>query len=102
MPNIREYMRRIQTVLGETKAANRIGENFPRNEKQSFDVAARELDRCSREYAQELGQESGLARDKATYKLPPDKAPPLRLLSLAIVTSAWLAWIHHEKRSTDP
>lgn len=102
MPEVREYMKRIQKVLGQVKAGDGIREDKACTEKKWFEVVIRELDKLSREYAHELRQETGACWNKGTYRLELEEAPPIRLLALAVVTSGWLGWVHQGKHGHDP
>lgn len=93
MPDLRTYMKAIENKIGQTSVADGI-----RGEKEALWTSVVEkLDELSKKFAQELGKETGRHWDKGTYTLGLEEAPPMRLLTLAIMLSGWLGWIIAEK-----
>ncbi len=88
--NYREYMMRVEDILGKINAADGIREDL-------FGQVIRELNEISRDWAVELQKETGLSWKKDTYTLGLHKAPPTRLLGLSVALASWLGWVMHEK-----
>ncbi len=89
--NFGTYMQRIEDAIGKIHAADRIDED------SWFDVVLRELNAVSRDCADELGQDAGIAYEKPGYLLQCHEAPPPRLLGLVLPLAAWLGWVMREK-----
>jgi len=93
--NYRSYMKRIESALGNIKAADKAQE-IPWQE-----VVVRELSEISRDCAKELQTETGQIGNKGDYQLGLDQSPPTRILSLTLALSAWLGWTMHEKHGSN-
>lgn len=78
-------------MLGRIRAADRIQED------SWYEVVMRGLSQLSNQFAKELGEETQATYLKPNYVLGLEEAPPTRLLSLAILLSAWLGWVFEEK-----
>ncbi|MCX5886670.1 MAG: hypothetical protein NT096_12310 [Proteobacteria bacterium] len=89
--NYRDYMKRIQEKLGESKAPDRI------QEAPWLDIVIKELNDISKDCATELQREINCCWNKGSYCLDLHEAPPTRLLALEIALASWLGWIMHEK-----
>ena len=92
--NYRIYMKRIESVLGTIKAADKVQEN------QWQEVVGRELNEISKDCAKELQTGTGQTCNKGDYELGLDEWPATRILSLILVLSAWVGWIMHEKHGS--
>jgi hypothetical protein len=90
----RSYMKKIESALGEIKAADKIQEDSWQ------DVVLRELNEISKNCAKELQTETGQVGNKGDYQLGLDEWPPTRILSLILCLSAWAGWIMHEKHGS--
>jgi hypothetical protein len=88
------YMKRIESVFEEIKAADRIQED-PWQQ-----VVVRELNEISKDCAKELQAETGQVANKGNYQLGLNEWPPTRILSLILSLSAWVGWIMHEKHGS--
>jgi hypothetical protein len=77
-------MKRIESVLGRIKAADKVQEN------QWQEVVGRELNEISKDCAKELQTETGQIWNKGDYKLGLDESPPTRILSLILVLSVFI------------
>src|SRR5262249_17706104 len=93
--NYRVYMKRIESVLGQIRAADEAKENHWQ------EVVARELNEISKDCAMELQTETGQIRNKGDYQFGLDEWPPTRILSLILALCAWLGWMMHEKHSSE-
>ena len=89
--NYRNYIRRIQKQIHETKSADRIQEG------PWLEYVIKELNEISKECAKELQAETGGFWKKPDYILELHEAPPSRLFALEIALASWLGWIMHEK-----
>jgi hypothetical protein len=89
--NYRNYMKRLQDALGESKAADKI------QEEPWWNIVMKELNSISKDSAIELQNETGQPYHKPYHDLTYEEAPPTRLLALNIVISAWLGWVMSEK-----
>jgi hypothetical protein len=69
-------MKRIENSIGESKAADGI------QEESWWNIVIKEINLVSQKPDRILGYE---------------EAPPMRLLALTIVLSAWIGWIMNEK-----
>jgi hypothetical protein len=87
-------MKRIESVLGQIRAADEAQEN------QWQEVVARELNEISKDCAMELQTETGQIRNKGDYQFGLDEWPPTRILSLILALCAWLGWMMHEKHGS--
>src|SRR5215469_14073206 len=91
--NYRVYMKRIESVLGQIRAADEAQEN------RWQEVVARELNEISKDCAMELQTETKI-RIKGDYQFGLDEWPPTRILSLILALCAWLGWMMHEKHGS--
>ena len=87
----REYMKRIQNILGESKAPDGI------QEEPWWNIVMKELNIISKEYTKELENETEIQYQKPNRILAYEEAPPMRLWALDILLSAWLGWVMSEK-----
>jgi len=94
--NHREHMRRIESLLGEISAADRILED------PWATIFMRGLSELSREAAAELQAEVQTTWDKGSYQMDLHEAPPTRITALMIALAPWLGWIMHEKHGDGP
>jgi hypothetical protein len=88
--NYRVYMKRIEYVLGQIKAADEAQEN------QWQEVVTRELNEISKDCAMELQTETGQIQGD----LGLDEWPPTRILSFILALCAWLGRMMHEKHGS--
>ena len=92
MTDYRAYMKRLHVSLGLSKAPDGI------QEESWWNIVMKELDIISRECSKELQRETGQPYYKPDRNLAYEEAPPMRLLALTVVLSAWIGWVMTEKQ----
>lgn len=90
MVNEEKYFDELQKIIGETKSADMINENWS-------EVLER-LDQLSIEYAKELQEETRIRYEKNGQQYDIWLFPPFRLLAWNLILSYWIGWISNPKK----
>jgi hypothetical protein len=102
MVEVKEYFIRLQTALGKKNAEGKTSA-YKINEDLWWNEVMKELNQASFDFADKLQEETGKPYGKyfkdggKAYDLNYEEAPPIRLLSQALILSYWLGYHDADK-----